>query len=424
MLQYGYYETYGGINMNDFQTKLEKYAELAVKVGINLKEKEGLIIGGNIDSLPLARLVTAKAYELGAKHVEFLFVDDEMSLIRYKYGKDYVFEEYPQWKVDSLEAMYKGNYHHLFISAPDPELLKDIDGDLVAKNQKTASLASTPLMKYRMTGKTKWSIVAVPSIPWAKSVFPELSDEDAVEKLWEKIFEATRIVEKDPIKAWEIHDENLKKYKNFLNEKQFEKLVLKGPGTNLEVYLAEDHFWMGGSKESLAGAAYVANMPTEEVFTTPHKFKVNGTLKATKPLSLNGKLVEDFGFTFKDGKVVDFYAEKGYDVLENLLNNDEGAKYLGEVALVQDDSPISNTGILFNNTLFDENASVHFALGRAYAYAMRNGAEMTEEKLAAKGSNFSLIHVDFMVGGPELDIIAYEKNGNEVELFKDGNWVI
>ncbi len=410
--------------MNDFQIKLEKYAELAVKVGINLKEKEGLIIGGNIDSIPLARLVMAKAYELGAKHVEFLFADDEMSLIRYKYGKDYVFEEYPQWKVDSIEAMYKDDYHHMFISAPDPELLKDIDGDLVAKNQKTASLASTPLMQYRMTGRTKWSILAVPSLPWAKSVYPDLGDEEAIEKLWEKIFEATRILEEDPIKAWEIHDENLKKYKNFLNDKQFEKLVLKGPGTDLEVYLAEDHFWMGGSKESLAGAAYVANMPTEEVFTTPHKLKVNGTLKATKPLSLNGKLVENFGFTFKDGKVVDFYAEKGYDVLEKLLENDEGARYLGEVALVQDDSPISNTGILFNNTLFDENASVHFALGRAYAYAMRNGSEMTEEELAAKGSNFSLIHVDFMVGGPELDIVAYEKDGKVIELFKDGNWVI
>lgn len=410
--------------MNDFQEKLEKYAELAVKVGINLKEKEGLIIGGNLDSIPLARLIMAKAYELGAKHVEFMFTDDEMNLIRYKYGKDYVFEEYPQWKVDSLEAMYKDNYHHMFISAPDPELLKDIDGDLVAKNQKTTSMASTPLMKYRMTGRTKWSILAVPSLPWAKSVYPNLSDNEAIEKLWEKIFEATRIMEEDPIKAWDIHDQNLKKYKNFLNEKQFDKLVLRGPGTDLEVYLAEDHFWMGGSKESLAGDSYVANMPTEEVFTTPHKLKVNGTLKATKPLSLNGKLVENFGFTFKDGKVVDFYAEKGQDVLENLLNNDEGARYLGEVALVQDNSPISNTGILFNNTLFDENASVHFALGRAYAYAMRNGSEMTEEELAAKGSNFSLIHVDFMVGGPDLDIIAYEKNGNKVELFKDGNWVI
>ncbi|MDR7855571.1 aminopeptidase [Tissierella sp.] len=409
--------------MDNFQRNLDKYARLAVKVGINLKEKEGLIVTGNAVTLPLARAIMREAYDAGAKHVEFQLNDDEMSLARFKHGKDYVFEDYPQWKVDSLEAMYKDNYHHIFILAPDPELLKDIDGEIVAKSQKSASQAMASVMKYRMTGITKWNIVAMPSIPWAKSVFPDLDVDLAMERLWEKVFSATRVDQDDPVKAWEIHDKNLKKYKNFLNDKQFEKLVLKGPGTDLEVYLAEDHFWMGGSKESQAGHSYVANMPTEEVFTTPHRLKVNGTLKATKALSLNGRLIEDFGFTFKDGKVVDFYAEKGYDILKKLMENDEGATYLGEVALVQDDSPISNTGILFNNTLFDENASVHFALGRAYAYAMRNGSNMTEEELKAKGANFSLIHEDFMVGGPELNITAYEKDGTEVQLFKNGNWV-
>jgi len=257
----------------------------------------------------------------------------------------------------------------------------------------------------------------------ANSVFPDLDNKTAMEKLWAKVFEATRVDQEDPVKAWQNHDKNLKKYRDFLNEKQFSKLLLKGPGTDLEVYLADEHFWMGGSKESQAGDPFVANIPTEEVFTTPHALKVNGTLKATKPLSLNGKLVDNFGFTFKDGKVVDFYAEQGYDVLEKLMENDEGAKYLGEVALVQNDSPISNTEILFNNTLFDENASVHFALGRAYAYAMQNGSDLSEEELKAKGANFSLIHVDFMVGGPELNITAYEKDGTEVKLFRDGNWV-
>lgn len=409
--------------MDNFQINLEKYAELAVKVGINLKEKEGLLIMGNVDTLPLARLMMKEAYKLGAKHVEFQLSDDEMSLIKYNYAKDYVFEEFPQWKVDSLEDMYKDNYHQIFISSPDPELLKDIDGDLVAKSQKTSSQAMADVLKYRMTGKTKWNIVAVPSKAWAKSVFPDLEEDKAMEALWEKVFQATRVDQEDPVEAWKVHDRNLKKYRNFLNEKQFEKVVLKGPGTDLEVYLAEGHFWMGGSKESLAGASYVANMPTEEVFTTPHRVKVNGTLKATKTLSVNGKLVDGFGFTFKDGKVVDFYAEKGYEVLEKLMENDEGAKYLGEIALVGDDSPISNTGILFNNTLFDENASCHFALGRAYSYAMRNGSNMTQKELEEKGANFSLIHVDFMVGGPELNIVAYEKDGNAVELFKDGNWV-
>ena len=409
--------------MLNLEKKLEKYAELAVKVGINLKEKEGLIISGNVDTLPLARKIMKKADKLGAKHVEFQLNDDEMTLIRYEDAKDFVFDSFPQWKVDSLNTMYKENYHHIFISAPNPELLKDVDGNIVARVQKSSSLAMADVLKYRMTGITKWNIIAMPSIPWAKSVFPDLEEDEAMDALWVKIFQATRVDQDDPIKAWEIHDANIKKYRNFLNEKQFEKLVMTGPGTDLEVYLAEDHFWMGGSKESQAGDSYVANMPTEEVFTTPHRLKVNGKLKATKPLSLNGKLVENFGFTFKDGKVVDFYAEKGYEVLEKLMENDEGAKYLGEVALVQDDSPISNTGILFNNTLFDENASVHFALGRAYAYAMKNGSNMTQDELESNGANFSLIHVDFMVGGPEFQVVGYEKDGREVQLFKDGNWV-
>ena len=406
-----------------FEQSLEKYAELAVKVGINLKEKEGLIVAGNLSALPLCRIIMAKAYEAGAKHVEFQFKDDEMSIIRYEHGQEHVFESFPQWKIEATEAMYKDNYHQLFVMAPDPELLKNIDGDLIAKDQKTASQAVAPIMHYRMTGYTKWSIVAVPSEAWAKSVFPDMPVDAAMDALWEKIFEATRVDQEDPVQAWIDHDESLKKYKSYLNEKDFEKLVYKGPGTDLEVYLADGHHWMGGSKASQEGSPFVANIPTEEVFTTPHALKVNGTLKATKPLSLNGKIVDGFGFEFKDGKVVDFYADKGYDVLKKLLDNDEGAKYLGEVALVPDDSPISNTGLLFNNTLFDENASCHFALGRAYSYAMNGGDHASQEELAKRGANQSLIHVDFMVGGPELEITAYEKNGTEVKLFEKGNWV-
>lgn len=405
-----------------FEKQLEKYAELAVNVGINLKEKEGLILVGNLATLPLCRKIMKKAYEAGAKHVEFQYRDDDMSIIRYENGQPHVFESFPEWKIQATEAMYKDNYHQLFVMAPNPELLKDIDGDLIAKDQKTASIAASPIMHYRMTGYTKWAIVAVPSEAWALSVFPKLPVKEAIDKLWEKIFAATRVDQDDPTAAWKAHDNNLKKYKSYLNEKAFEKLVYKGPGTDLEVYLADGHHWMGGSKDSQSGGPYVANIPTEEVFTTPHALKVNGSLKATKPLSLNGKLVDDFGFTFKDGKVVDFYAGKGYDVLEKLMNNDEGAQYLGEVALVPDDSPISNTGLLFNNTLFDENASCHFALGRAYSYAMNGGDKASQEELSQRGANHSLIHVDFMVGGPELEIIAYEKNGNKIQLFKDGNW--
>ncbi len=410
--------------MKDLNNILEKYAKLTVEVGINLKDSEGLIITTTTEGLPLSRLIAKEAYKAGAKHVELSLNDDEMTLMRYNYGSDQVFDSFPEWKIDNIRDIYEDNYHHVFVISPDPELLKRVDQEKVKINQKTQSTAMAPVMKYRMTGITKWAIVAVPSVGWAKSIFPEDKEEVAVEKLWDYIIKATRLDHDDPVEAWKKHDENLKKYENFLNDSDFLKLKLQGPGTDLEVYLAEDHHWIGGSNDSDQGVPYMANIPTEEVFTTPHAYKVNGTLKATKPLSVNGNLVNDFGFTFKDGKVVDFYAKEGYAVLKNLMDNDEGAKRLGEVALVQHDSPISNTNILFNNTLFDENASVHFALGRAYGYAIKNGTTMTQEELDAKGANYSLIHVDFMVGGPELQITAYKKNGEEVSLFKDGNWVI
>lgn len=408
--------------MRDYRFELEKYAALAVNVGINVQENEGLIISANEFGLPLAREVMKKAYAAGAKHVEFMMSDDEMTLARYFNAKESTFDHFPQWKADLIKRLYDENYHHLYIIAPDPELLKDVPSERVSRDQKASSAAMSPATKYRMTGQTKWCIAAVPSTAWAKSVFPNSSDEEAIEKLWDKIFDATRVNTPDPIEAWKNHDISLKKYKNYLNDKQFDKLVFKAPGTDLEIHLADEHYWMGGSKNSLAGCSFVANIPTEEVFTTPHRLKVNGTLKATKPLSHNGKIVEDFGFTFKDGKVVDYYAAKGKDVLDNLLSSDEGASYLGEVALVQNDSPISNTGILFNNTLFDENASVHLALGRAYAYAMQNGSNLTQEELEAKGANFSLIHVDFMIGGPEMEITAYAKDGSTTQLFTKGNW--
>ncbi|MCA0384553.1 MAG: aminopeptidase [Firmicutes bacterium] len=408
--------------MKDYTAQLEKYADLVVNVGINVQPMEGLIITSNASGLPLAREAMKKAYAAGAKHVEFMMADDAMTLARYHHAKDYVFEQYPEWKVELLIKLYESNYHHLYIIAPDPELLKDIPGDIIAKDQRNASAAMSPATKYRMTGQTKWCIAAVPSEAWALSVYPDESVETAMDLLWDKIFDATRVSEKDPVEAWKVHDQNLKKYKNYLNDQQFEKLVFTAPGTALEIGLADEHYWMGGSKQSLAGIPFVANIPTEEVFTTPHRYRVNGTVKSTKPLSHNGKLVEDFGFTFEDGKVVDYYAAKGKEVLDAMLGNDEGARYLGEVALVQNDSPISNTGILFNNTLFDENASVHLALGRAYAYAMQNGSNLTQEELEAKGANFSLIHVDFMIGGPEMEIVAYTKTGETVKLFSAGNW--
>ena len=403
---------------------IDKYARLAIESGINLKEHEGLIISTSIHGLELARAAATRAWSAGAKHVEIMFNDEELTLARYENGKEYVFNEYPKWKVDSLIAMYEDGYHHLFITSANPELLRGIPEQLVALDQKTSSTAAAPALKYRMTGRTKWTILAVPSPAWAAKVFAGIPENEAMDLLWDKIFEATRVTTDDPVKAWRDHDRRLKQYVDFLNRSDFAGFRLKGPGTDLDVGLATSHLWVGGSKKALNGDPFVANIPTEEVFTTPHKLRVNGTLKATKPLSVNGRIVRDFGFTFRDGKVTDLYAGEGIEVLESLITNDEGASYLGEIALVPDSSPISDTGILFNNTLFDENASVHFALGRAYPYAIHEGSDKTTEELVSLGANYSLIHTDFMVGGPELEIAAYSQDGSETTIFRKGNWAI
>ena len=268
----------------------------------------------------------------------------------------------------------------------------------------------------------KWVVAAAASPAWAKSLFPDLSVEKAVEKLWENIFAATRVNLDDPIAAWSEHDKNLKKYSKFLNKSQFTKLIYKAPGTDLEVCLVENHIWQGGSGTSKAGATFFANIPTEEIFTMPHAYKVNGVVKATKPLIELGNTIENFSFTLKDGKIVDYTAEKGKDVLKTLLSIDEGASRLGEVALVPHDSPISNTNILFKDTLFDENASCHFAFGAAYSDTVENGEKLSASEKKKIGMNESMTHVDFMVGGPELSVIGIDKNGKEVQILKNGNW--
>ncbi len=405
----------------NFNQKLEKYAELIVKRGVNLQAQDGLYIVSNLEGLDMAKLVIKEAYKQGAKHVEYHLDDDDLTLIRYRHGKDFVFEGVPQWKVNAIENMYKENYSVIRIIAPNPQLLKDIDPELVAKDMKASAASTAAIQKYLMAGLNKWCIAAVPSQAWAKLVFPDLNAADGIAKLWQNIFLTARITD-EPIKAWDEHTGNLTKYINYLNERQFDTLCYKAPGTDLTVGMPQNHIWEGGAAYHEASqTSYLPNIPTEEVFSMPHRAKVNGTLKATKPLSVRGQIVDGFGFTFKDGKVVDFYAESGYETLEKLLNTDDGARYLGEIALVPDDSPISNTGLLFNNTLFDENASCHFALGRAYPTCIENGTKMETAELLAAGGNHSLIHVDFMVGGKDLTIVGY-KDGKEYSIFKDGNW--
>ena len=406
----------------DLQKNFEKYAELILKKGLNIKKGECFTVSVNEDTLPLVRVIAKQAYKMGVKDIIFLFNDDDLTLSKYLYANDAAFDEFPKFKVEYAEKYLKTGYHRLALHTANPELLQSVDPKRLDKWESVFAKANKRVQKYTMNNMVKWVVAAAASPAWAKSLFPDLSVEKAVEKLWENIFAATRVNLDDPIAAWSEHDKNLKKYSKFLNKSQFTKLIYKAHGTDLEVCLVENHIWQGGSGTSKAGATFFANIPTEEIFTMPHAYKVNGVVKATKPLIELGNTIENFSFTLKDGKIVDYTAEKGKDVLKTLLSIDEGASRLGEVALVPHDSPISNTNILFKDTLFDENASCHFAFGAAYPDTVENGEKLSAAEKKKIGMNESMTHVDFMVGGPELSVIGIDKKGKEVQILKNGNW--
>lgn len=410
--------------MKDFNNKFNKYAELIVKVGINVQKGQPLVINAPIEGAEFVRLVAKHAYEAGAKEVHLNWNDEALTKMKYENAPMEVFENFPKWYADGMEEFAKDGAGFISIHSQDPELLKEIDPKKIAAQNKASSMALKEFRKYTMNDINSWCVISIPTKGWAKRVFPDVSEDEAIEKLWDAIFAATRMNQDDPIKAWEDHLNNLEEKIKFLNEKKFKKLHYKSSnGTDLEVELPEGHIWAGGGgKSSSNNASFVANMPTEEVFTMPLKTGVNGVVYSTKPLNYAGNLIDNFKLTFENGKVVDFEAEEGYVVLKDLFALDEGAKHLGEVALVPYDSPISNSNIIFLNTLFDENASCHFAFGKAYPTNIEGGENMTDEELEKAGVNDSLTHVDFMVGSKDLSIIGETISGDKVQIFKDGNW--
>lgn len=404
------------------QKMLQKYADVLVKVGINIQQDDCVQVSSDTESLPLAREIVRLCWRYGAKHVITELSDNDMALAKYEEAKEENLDFYPDFVADYSEAKLKVPYHRVHISAPSLDLFAHIDQKKIQTAQKAALTATQHLDHYMDTGEIKWVVGACPSIRWAKELFPELDEEEALEKLWATVFSVCRVDVDDPVAAWQAHDAQLKLREKWLDEHDFDYLHYEGPGTDLVVHLAKQHKWIGGSSTTPDGIDYVANIPTEELFTTPHAQKVEGTVRSTKPLSVMGKIVEDFTFTFKDGLVVDYDAKKNKEVLDTLLGMDEGAKRLGEVALVPDSSPVSRSGILFKSTLFDENASCHFALGNAYAEAVKDGANFSETERKALGSNKSMIHIDFMVGGPELDITGVKKDGTRVPVLRRGEW--
>ncbi len=402
---------------------LKKYAQLAIYQGVNVQKNQTLVISSPIECAEFTRMLVEEAYIKGAKEVVVQWNDELTGKLKYKYSPMEVFETVPEWVKESRLSYAKEGACFLSISASDPELLKDVDPKKVATFRKASSIASREFSSRLMSNENAWSIVSIPTVGWAKKVFPNISEDEAVEKLWDAIFKIVRVDSQDPVKAWEEHKNTLKKNMDFLNSKRFKSLhYTNSLGTDLIIELPEKHLWAGGAEFTQDGTEFIANMPTEEIFSMPKKTGVNGKVVSSMPLNYGGNLINNFSLTFKDGKVVDFSAEEGYETLKNLLDTDEGAKYLGEVALVPYNSPISNSNIIFFNTLYDENASCHLAFGKAYSLCIKDGEKMSEEELLKEGANDSLTHVDFMIGTKDLQITGTTYDNEKFDIFVNGNW--
>jgi aminopeptidase len=403
--------------------KLDRLAQVAIKVGLQLQPGQDLVLTSSIAALPLTRKIIEQAYKAGAGLVTPIFSDDEITLTRFRHGQDAGFDRAAGWLYEGMAKAYGDGAARLAVRGDDPSLLSGQDPQKVARANKAASIASKPAME-KITGfDINWTILAYPELAWAKQVFPGENDDVAVAKLANAIFAASRVDGDDPIGAWTTHNAELRKRSAWLNGHNFHALRFTGPGTDLTVGLADGHEWMGGASTAKNGVTCNPNIPTEEVFTTPHARRVSGHVSSTKPLSYQGTLIDEISVRFEEGRIVEARAAKGEDVLQKVLDTDEGARRLGEVALVPNSSPISKSGILFYNTLFDENASCHIALGQCYSKCFVGGAELTQEEIAARGGNKSFIHIDWMIGSGEVDIDGVNADGSTVPVMRRGEWV-
>ena len=407
--------------MNIDEQKIDKLAELAVKTGVSLQKGQDLLLTSPIEALPLVRKVVEHAYKAGANLVTPLFSDPEITVSRFKYASDQSFDKATNWLYNGMAEAFDNNTARLAIVGEDPLLLSGQDPSKVSRANKATSIAAKPAMERITRFDINWNLISWPGKAWARQMFPELDQENAQRKLADAIFTASRVNSSDPISEWKKHNINLRKWSDWLNSQNFYALSYKGPGTNLTVGLADDHEWMGGASMAQNGVICNPNIPSEEVFTTPHALRVDGEVCATKPLSHQGSLIENIKVKFEKGKIIEAHASKGEEVLLKVLDSDEGARRLGEVALVPDDSPISNTGLLFYNTLFDENAACHIALGQCYAKCFK-GDQLSKEEIASKGGNSSMIHIDWMIGSNKIDIDGVFKDGTKIPIFRQGNW--
>lgn len=402
--------------------KLARLAETIVKVGLGLQPGQDLLMTAPITAAPLVRLIVQEAYKAGAGLVTPIFGDEQLALARYKHAQDHSFDRAPGWLYNGMAEAFAGGTARLALVGDDPMLLAEQDPAKVGRANRANSIAYKPALEHISNFRINWNIAAYPGASWARRVFPDLPEAEAVRRLAEAIFAASRVDGADPVGAWASHNAALKTRSKWLNEKRFAALRFKGPDTDLKVGLADGHEWHGGANKARNGIVCNPNIPTEEVFTTPHKLRVEGHVRSTKPLSHQGALLEDIQVRFEGGRIVEARAAKGEAVLLKLLDSDEGARRLGEVALVPHGSPISASGLLFYNTLFDENAACHIALGQCYSECFVNGASLSDEQVAAQGGNSSMIHVDWMIGSGEIDIDGLDKKGAATPVFRKGEW--
>jgi aminopeptidase len=407
----------------NFEQNLDRLAQAAVHIGLGLAPGQDLVMTATLDAVPLARRITEHAYKSGASLVTTLFTDEESSLLRFRYGSDAAFDTAASWLYEGMAQAYKKGAARLAIAGNNPSLLAKEDPENVSRVNRALSKAYRPALELIVRHDINWTIVACATPAWAATVFPGLPQEQAMARLWDAIFAASRADRPDTVAAWKTHDANLHARADRMNQKSYAALHFRGPGTDLRVGLADDHLWLGGGTTAHNGRYCIPNIPTEEIFTTPHKDRVEGTVTSTKPLSYQGSMIEEISVRFEAGRIVEARAAKGRQVLQKMIETDDGARRLGEVALVPHSSPIASSGLLFNNTLFDENAACHIALGQAYSTCLKDGDTLTPEQLTQRGANTSLIHVDWMIGSGKIDVDGITATDNAEPVIRSGEWV-
>jgi aminopeptidase len=407
---------------DSFEWTLQQYADIILQVGLNLQPGQRLVIQAPVEAVPLVRLISAKAYQAGSRLVDVVYEDDQLTLARFKFAPRDTFNEDRVWLGQMLEKHGRDGNAYLRIKAEDPDLLKDQDPGLVGQ-YKRAQLSERKSFSHLISRNAiNWCLVSVPVAGWAAKMFPNLAPAEGEERLWQSIFEVCRLKRENPLESWKQHIQDLAARRDYLNQKHYSALKYSAPGTDLTVGLPEGHLWRSGNIVSQGGIPFTPNLPTEEVFTLPHKDRVDGVVTVSRPLSYANTLIEDFRLTFEAGRVVSFKAARGESILRDLIETDEGAHRLGEVALVPNSSPISQSGLMFYHTLFDENAASHLAFGMAYQFTLQGGEEMSMEDFQAAGGNYSINHVDFMIGSAQTDIDGVFADGSQEPLMRQGEW--